>query len=110
MIEYLSNREIFRKNQIQEIINEEQRDSGVIKEEIRAHLGDPIYFRFDGFIPFSELDNESLIKIIDIYYSKKKTIGHLKQMQLFVPINNLSWEKYLLFEEQVKSAHIEYMK
>ena len=36
LIEYLSNREIFRKNQIQEIINEEQRDSGVIKEEIRA--------------------------------------------------------------------------
>lgn len=53
-------------------------DNGIIictsnynsKEEIRAHLGDPIYFRFDGFIPFSDLDNESLIKIIDIYYSK----------------------------------------
>lgn len=40
------------------------------KEEIRTHLGDPIYFRFDGFIPFSELDKESLVKIIDIYYNK----------------------------------------
>ena len=33
-------------------------------------MGDPIYFRFDGFIPFSELDKESLVKIIDIYYNK----------------------------------------
>lgn len=40
------------------------------KEEIRKCLGDPIYFRFDGFIAFNELDKTSLNKIIDIYYIK----------------------------------------
>lgn len=42
----------------------------VSKEEIRKCLGDPIYFRFDGFIPFNELDQTSLKKITDIYYLK----------------------------------------
>ncbi len=53
-------------------------DNGIIictsnytsQEEIRVHLGDPIYYRFDGFIPFTTLNNESLIKIINIYYNK----------------------------------------
>ena len=53
-------------------------DNGIIictsnynsQEEIRKHLGDPIYFRFDAFIPFEHLKEESLIKIIDIYYNK----------------------------------------
>ena len=40
------------------------------QEEIRVHLGDPIYYRFDGFIPFTTLNNESLKKIINIYYNK----------------------------------------
>ena len=36
LIEVLSNKELCYKNQIRNIINEEQRDSGVIKEELRA--------------------------------------------------------------------------
>lgn len=40
------------------------------EEEIRQKLGDPIYYRFDGFIRFNALSNEDLISLIDIYYDK----------------------------------------
>ena len=40
------------------------------KEEIMEKLGDPIYYRFDSFIEFKELDIEDLKKIIDLKYFK----------------------------------------
>ena len=39
--------------------------------EIRKHLGDPIYFRFDSFIKFEDLSEESLKTIIEMLINKK---------------------------------------
>ncbi len=45
------------------------------EEEIRKHLGDPIFYRFDRFIKFDTLSLESIKRIIDICaLSKMKTI------------------------------------
>lgn len=39
--------------------------------EIRKQLGDPIYFRFDKFIKFEDLSEDSLKKIIGMLINKK---------------------------------------
>jgi ATP-dependent Clp protease ATP-binding subunit ClpA len=41
------------------------------EEEIRKHLGDPIYFRFDKFIKFEDLSEGSLKKVIEMLINKK---------------------------------------
>lgn len=42
--------------------------------EIRKHLGDPIYFRFDKFIKFEDLSEDSLKKVIEMLINKKHKI------------------------------------
>lgn len=39
--------------------------------EIRKHLGDPIFFRFDKFIKFEDLSEDSLKRIIEMLIDKK---------------------------------------
>ncbi len=41
------------------------------EEEIRKHLGDPIFFRFQKFIKFQELSNESKILIFEKLFENK---------------------------------------
>ncbi|MDD3241320.1 MAG: AAA family ATPase [Bacilli bacterium] len=39
-------------------------------EEIREKLGDPIYYRFNAFIEFNELDYKAIEQIVDIKYDE----------------------------------------
>lgn len=52
------------------------------EEEIREHLGDPIFYRVDRFIKFDTLSLESIKKIIDICISKKIEIIELKDRRI----------------------------
>ncbi len=65
-------------------------------EEIREKLGDPIYYRFDAFIEFNELNCKAIEQIIDIkydnYYSQlsdedKHFIDTFKYQQLSIKEN-----------------------
>ena len=52
------------------------------EEEIRKHLGDPIFYRFDRFIKFDTLSLESIKKIIDICTSNKMKTIDLKERRI----------------------------
>lgn len=43
------------------------------EDEIRKHLGDPIFFRFQKFIKFQELSNDSKLLILDKLFESKYT-------------------------------------
>lgn len=59
------------------------------EEEIRKHLGDPIYYRFDMFVKFDSLTIEALKKVIDLLVEAK--------------INNLeAEERKILNIEEIK--------
>ena len=55
------------------------------EDEIRKHLGDPIFYRFDKFIEFENLSAESVQKIIDIVIDgkcNKLNIKEKKQVEI----------------------------
>lgn len=52
------------------------------EEEIRKHLGDPIFYRFDRFIKFDTLSLESIKRIIDICASNKMKTIDLKERKI----------------------------
>ena len=52
------------------------------EEEIRKHLGDPIFYRFDRFIKFDTLSLESIKRIIDICASNKMETIDLKEREI----------------------------
>lgn len=76
-------------------------------EEIREKLGDPIYYRFDSFIEFNDLNKEAICKIIDLKFDSfmselseedKKIINDRK-------VNGLSIKEYIKsFSNRIKNA------
>lgn len=72
------------------------------EEEIREHLGDPIFFRFDKFIKFDDLSVDAICRIIEVRLAEK--CKHLTRKELSIIDENYISYKLKSVAEQLKNA------
>ena len=72
------------------------------EEEIREHLGDPIFFRFDKFIKFDDLSVDAICRIIEVRLAEK--CKHLTRKELLIIDENYISYKLKSVAEQLKNA------
>lgn len=72
------------------------------EEEIREHLGDPIFFRFDKFIKFDDLSVDAICRIIEVRLAEK--CKHLTRKELSIIDENYISSKLKGVAEQLKNA------
>ncbi len=72
------------------------------EEEIREHLGDPIFFRFDKFIKFDDLSVDAICRIIEVRLAEK--CKPLTRKELSIIDENYISSKLKSVAEQLKNA------